>query len=178
MSRPRYISRFGSPGGRPTHAQVGATLAELGVDAHDVELSMPRRGGGTYMHAEDDDGRMLVRVLGRDEADAQFLAKFWRFLFYKDGGPTFHLTRLEDVEHEAYTLLLADRAGVPVAPVVVAGTAGPGAAVLVVRPADGERLSDVEVSLVTDDVLSDLWRAVRHLPTARTSRTASSTRAT
>ena len=89
------------------------------------------------MVAEDDDGPLRLRVLGRDEADAQLLAKFWRFLFYKDGGPTFHLTRLEDVEHEAYTLLLADRAQVPVPPVVVAGTAGPGTALLVVRPAGG-----------------------------------------
>ena len=39
------------------------------------------------MLAEDDDGPLHVRVLGRDEADAQFLAKFWRFLLYKDGGP-------------------------------------------------------------------------------------------
>ena len=60
------------------------------------------------MLAEDDDGPLHVRVLGRDEADAQFMAKLWRFLLYKDGGPTLHLTRLEDVEHEAYTLLLAD----------------------------------------------------------------------
>ena len=71
--------------------------------------SSRRRATGEHVHvAEDDDGPLRVRVLGRDEADAQLLAKFWRFLFYKDGGPTLHLTRLEDVEHEAYTLLLAD----------------------------------------------------------------------
>ncbi len=30
---------FGSPGGRPTTAQVAATLGELGVDADDVHLA-------------------------------------------------------------------------------------------------------------------------------------------
>ena len=157
---------FGSPGGRPTRAQVGAALAELGIDARNVELTHAEARGGTFMVAEDDDGPLRVRVLGRDEADAQLLAKFWRFLFYKDGGPTLHLTRLEDVEHEAYTLLLADRADVPVPPVVVAGTAGPGAALLVVRPADGTRLADVEPDHITDDVLADLWQAVQRLHAA------------
>ena len=45
------------------------------------------RRGSTLMLAEDDDGPLHVRVLGRDEADAQFMAKLWRFLLYKDGGP-------------------------------------------------------------------------------------------
>ena len=56
----------------------------------------------------------MVRVLGRDEADAQLMSKFWRSLAYKDGGPALHTTRLEDVEAQAYALLLAERAGVHV----------------------------------------------------------------
>ncbi len=124
---------FGSPGGRPTRAQVAAALGELGVPAHEVELARPQPRSGTLMLARDDDGPLHVRVLGRDEADAQFMAKLWRFLLYKDGGPRLYLTRLEDVEHEAYTLLLAARGGVHVPDVVVTGTAGPGAALLVDR---------------------------------------------
>jgi undecaprenyl-diphosphatase len=157
---------FGSPGGRPTRAQVAAALSELGVDARDVELDA-RQERGTWMTAQDDDGPLALRVLGRDEADAQYLAKAWRFLAYKDGGPTVHLTRLEDVEHEAYTVLLAARAGARVPSVVVAGKAGPSTALLAVRPLAGELLSTADPASVTDALLDDLWRQAVCLREAR-----------
>jgi uncharacterized membrane protein YbhN (UPF0104 family) len=154
---------FGSPGGRPTRAQVAAALGELGVDVGDVELLRTRARTGTVMGATDAAGALRVRVLGRDEADAQLLAKFWRWLFYKDGGPSLHLTRLEDVEHEAYTYLLAERAGVRVPEVVVAGTAGPGTALIAVRDGAGTPLADVDADAVTDGVLAELWENVGKL---------------
>jgi hypothetical protein len=36
----------------------------------------------------------------------QFLAKLWRSLVYKSSGPQLYLTRAQDVEHQAYTMLL------------------------------------------------------------------------
>ena len=100
--------------------------------------SQPRYG--TIMVSESSDGPLWIRVLGRDEADAQLLAKVGRSVLYKDAGPKMHLTRLSEVEHEAYVTLLAERADVHVPPVVVAGVAGPSAALLVIRPVDGTRL--------------------------------------
>jgi uncharacterized membrane protein YbhN (UPF0104 family) len=158
---------FGSPGGRPTRAQVAAALSELGVEVGDVELLRAQARTGTVMRATDAAGSLRVRVLGRDEADAQLLAKFWRWLFYKDGGPSLHLTRLEDVEHEAYTYLVAERAGVRVPEVVVAGTAGPGTALIAVRDGSGTRLADVDADAATDDVLQDLWENVGRLHATR-----------
>ena len=128
------------------------------------------RRGSTLMLAEDDDGPLHVRVLGRDEADAQFMAKLWRFLLYKDGGPRLYMTRLEDVEHEAYTLLLAARSGVRVPEVVVTGTAGPGAALLVDRRPTGTRLADVDPADVSDAVLDE--RLAADQPLARRERRA------
>ena len=154
---------FGSPGGRPTRAQVGAALEELGVSAHDVELARRQPRGSTLMLAEDDDGPLHVRVLGRDEADAQFMAKLWRFLLYKDGGPRLYMTRLEDVEHEAYTLLLAARSGVRVPDVVVTGIAGPSAALLVDRRPTGTRLVDADPADVSDAVLDEVWQQAAQL---------------
>ncbi len=154
---------FGSPGGRPTRAQIGAALEELGVSAHDVELARRQPRGSTLMLAEDDDGPLHVRVLGRDEADAQFMAKLWRFVLYKDGGPRLYMTRLEDVEHEAYTLLLAARSGVRVPDVVVTGTAGPSAALLVDRRPTGTRLVDADPADVTDAVLDEVWHQAAQL---------------
>jgi undecaprenyl-diphosphatase len=158
---------FGSPGGRPTTAQVHVTLAELGVTADDVRLATEQPPTGTVMLARDDGGELVLRVLGRDEADAQLLAKSWRFVAYKDGGPSVHLSRLEDVEAQAYAMLLAERAGVSVPTVVVAGSAGPSTALLAVRPPVGTPMSAVDPVVVTDDLLTDLWQQVHRLHAAR-----------
>ena len=134
---------FGSPGGRPTTPQVAASLSELGVIARDVQLDPTQPTGASRFLAQDDQGPLSVRVIGRDEADSQFLAKLWRFVVYKDSGPELYLTREQDVEHEAYILLLAERAGVQVPDVIVAGTAGPGAALIVGRTSNGRVLADL-----------------------------------
>jgi undecaprenyl-diphosphatase len=155
---------FGSPAGRPTIRHVLAALAELGVEVKGLTLAPVQPRGATRMVGTDDKGAVRVRVLGRDETDAQLLSKFWRSLLYRDGGPTLHLTRLEEVGAEAYALLLAERAGVPAAEVIVAGKAGPGAALLVIRPpADAVPLADVDPAVITDEVLSDLWKRIRQL---------------
>ncbi len=158
---------FGSPGGRPTRHQVAAALDELGVSAHDVELDPVQPRTGTLMSANA--GALAIRVLGRDEADAQLLSKVWRFLVYKDHGPSLHLTRLEDVQAEAFAMLLAQRAGVGVPNVVVAGIAGPGSALLVIEPPGGERLDSVDAGQVTDELLTGLWKQVGAMHAARVS---------
>lgn len=158
---------FGSPGGRPTTVQVSAALQELtGVDA-EVTLAPQQPRYGTIMLSESLDGPWLIRVLGRDEADAQLLAKVGRSILYKDAGPGLHMTRLGAVEHEAYLTLLAERAEVRVPPVVVAGVAGPSAALLVIRPVEGSRLRDTDPEAITDALLDDLWSQVHRLHEAR-----------
>jgi len=149
---------FGSPGGRPTAAQVSAALAELGIDATDVGLSRKQPSGSTRMFGKDAEGPLSIRVIGRDEADAQFFAKAYRFLAYKDSGPTLYLTRLQQVEHEAYATLLARDAGVNTNEVVVAGEAGAKTAVFVERPILGAVLAEAHKDDVTDTVLVDAWR--------------------
>jgi glycosyltransferase 2 family protein len=146
---------FGSPGGRPTTEQVAAALHELtGFD-------------GPVTLSDSSEGPLQLDVLGRDEADAQFISKVARAVLYKGGGPKMHLTRLSEVEHVAYLTLLAERADVRVPPVVVAGIAGPSAALLVIRPIEGARLRDADHASVTDAVLDDLWQQVSRLHDAR-----------
>jgi len=159
---------FGSPGGHPTVDQATATLAELGVDATGVHLAPHQPEVATLMLAEDGQGPLWVKVLGRDQTDAQLLAKAWRFAVYKDSGP-FFFTRLQQLQHEAYTLLLAREAGVRTPEVVIAGSAGPGAAMLVERPVAGPLLAEAAPSVVTDALLGDLWRQVALLHAARVS---------
>jgi membrane-associated phospholipid phosphatase len=154
---------FRSPGGRPTAAQVTRSLLELGVRAHDVHLDPVQQTGFTRMVGGDDEGPLSIKVIGRDESDARLVAKLWRFLMYKDSGPRLLWTRLGDVEHEAYVTLLARDGGVRTPKPLVAGRAGPSAALLVERPILGVPLSDLPPALATDGLLAATWDQVRRL---------------
>ena len=81
---------------------------------------------------------------GRDDRDAQLLAKSFRSIFYRDSGPTITLTRLQQVEHEAYLTLLAKNHGTNAAAVLGTAHVGPSKdAFLVTRPPSGTRLADL-----------------------------------
>jgi undecaprenyl-diphosphatase len=159
---------FRAPAGRPTIDQVAAGLSELGLDVDRVSLAPERRLGATLMVAESGDGdRCSVKVLGRDQRDTQFLSKAWRWLTTKESGPTLYLTRIQEVEHEAYVDLLAARAGVRVPEVVAAATAGPDAALLVERRPEGRTIAELGEGEAPDAVLDEIWREVGRLHAAR-----------
>ena len=78
---------FGSPGGRPTTAQVSEAVRELtGLDAA-VTLAPQQPRHGTIMLSESNDGPLWIRVLGRDEADAQLLSKVGAIRALQGRGP-------------------------------------------------------------------------------------------
>ncbi|HVX23491.1 MAG TPA: lysylphosphatidylglycerol synthase transmembrane domain-containing protein [Acidimicrobiales bacterium] len=134
---------FGSPLGLPSAADVSALLADLDIDADDVAAAPDQEWGVARFRAADAGGPISASVYGRDAHDAQLLAKTFRFLAYRDSGPTLTLTRVQQVEHEAYLTLQAERSGARVPWVLAAGTAGPSRdAVLVTRPPAGLRLAD------------------------------------
>ena len=158
---------FGSPGLRPSVPEVVEALRELGVDARDARLDDGRPSSSTILMAADDEGPLRIKVIGRDEAQSRLLSKVWRTIFYKDSGPRSALSRVEQVEHEAFLLLVAAQAGADVPRVVAAGRAGPRAAALVQRPVSGTRLSELDASAVDDDLLARIWRNVAALHRAR-----------
>jgi len=84
----------------------------------------------------------------------------WSYLWYRDTSATYTLNRLQQVEHEAFVTLLAERGGVPVQPVVAAGMADQDA-LLVVR--DPGRWLVERDEPVTDAFLIELWRSVDRL---------------
>jgi undecaprenyl-diphosphatase len=158
---------FGSPAGRPSVAQIEATLRELGVPATNVALEPRQPQGATCLDADGLGGRLRIKVLGRDETEAQLFSKVWRSLLYKESGRTMQLTRLQQVEHEAYVVLAARSAGVRAPELVAAGMAGPGAAVLVLRDPMGTPLTDVQADTLTEDVLAGVWEQAGRLHAAR-----------
>ncbi|MBU6215254.1 MAG: flippase-like domain-containing protein, partial [Acidobacteria bacterium] len=158
---------FGSPGGRPTLGQMRDALHELGLDVRDLQLDEVQAGTSTTMTATGPDGsRLAVRVLGRDEADAQIIGRTWHRILYRSSPGRLFLSRIEDVEHEAYCVLRAAQAGVRVPEVVVTGTAGPGAAVYVERPVAGVALSELPIEEIDERLLEQVWDQVVRLHSA------------
>ncbi|MGH3208920.1 MAG: lysylphosphatidylglycerol synthase transmembrane domain-containing protein [Trebonia sp.] len=165
---------FGSPLGLPSADDVRLLLEELGIGASGVRpLSRQTWGMAKYQATEAGPGgapgrRLGIEVYGRDAADAKLLTKAGRFLLYRDSGPTFAITRLQQVEREAYLTLLADRAGAAVPELVEAGTAGPAKdALLVSRLPAGPALADADPAGISDASLDDLYRQLLALRRAR-----------
>ena len=151
---------FGSPGGLPSLDQVRAALEELGVEVSNLRQAELQPRGVALLRGEGEDGRaMLVKVYGRDAWDGQLLTSTWEYLWYRDESPSVTLSRRQQVEHEAFVTLLAERSGVPVLPVVAAGVAGARDGVLVIE-ADGRLLDAASPDGVPDRLLSQLWAAV------------------
>jgi uncharacterized protein (TIRG00374 family) len=153
---------LGSPAGRLTLDQISNALADLGVEATDIRHAPLEPSGVALALATASDGRsLLVKVYGRDAWDGQLLTSLWASLSRR--GERLSLGgRLRQVEHEAYLTLLAERAGVPVLPLVAAGMATQRDALLVTE-ISGVSLHDADPAAVGVEVLEGAWRAVDQL---------------
>jgi uncharacterized membrane protein YbhN (UPF0104 family) len=144
---------LGSPGGHPDLARVRASLRGLGVEVDCLRFADRQPWGARLLSGTSPTGEpLLVKVYGRDAADAHRAARWWRATFYRD-QPSPGATRLQLVEHEALVTILAGRAGVPVTPVVAAASAEGDDAVLVLG-------APPEPPEVDDAFLHDLWAEV------------------
>ena len=157
---------FGTPVGRPSVGQVEQALVALGVDATGVGLATEQPLGRAVFLAAGPEGPLRIIALGRDEADAQLLARAWRYLAYRDAPPTLVPSRRAQVEYEAYLALLARDAGVASPRVIVAGTSG-SLALLVVEEVRGTELYDLGADALSDDLLDAVWAQLRMLHGAR-----------
>ena len=160
---------FGSPLGLPSGEELAVVLADLGVPVSTMSPTEHQVWGVARYTGIDNVGEpVAVSLYGRDAADAQLLSKTGRFLFYRDSGPTLSFSRIQQVEHEAYMTLLAERGGVTTSHVLVAGIGGPSRdAALAVRPPPGIRLGELDPSELTDDVLDALFTTMLDLRRAR-----------
>jgi len=155
---------FGSPLGLPSSDDVARLLAEVGIHARDVRPAARQVWGvakyeATQTTPAGPPGRLAIAVYGRDAADARLLTKLGRFLLYRDSGPSLTLTRLQQVEREAYLTLRAQQAGAAVPEVIEAGTAGPAKdALLACRLPAGAALTDTDGASVSDAALDDIYR--------------------
>ncbi|HXY71549.1 MAG TPA: lysylphosphatidylglycerol synthase transmembrane domain-containing protein [Actinomycetota bacterium] len=149
---------FGSPGGRLTLQQVADALEDLGVAATGLQHAPLQPGGVALVTATTPDGvPLVVKIYGRDAWDGQLLASTWTALLRRGQTPHMSAGRLQQVEHEAFVTLFAQRGGVPVLPIVAAGEAEENDALLVAERT-GRPLADA--GPVADDYLRAAWSAV------------------
>jgi len=174
---------FGSPLGLPSAGDVGLLLAELGIRASNVHPVSRQVWGvakyeATQMREADSSGQMreadssgqhiAIEVYGRDAADARLLTKAGRFVLYRDSGPSLMVTRLQQVEHEAFLTMRAGRAGVAVPEIIEARTASSSKdALVVIRLPAGTALSEAGAADISDVALDDLYRQLLTLRRAR-----------
>ena len=154
---------LGSPGGRLTPEQVMAALADLGVETDAVSAAPRQVAGEQLVVAHRTSGTaVLVKVFGRDAWDAQLIGSTWTALTRRGEAPRLTMGRRERVGHEAMAALLAERAGVPVLPVVAAGEDSGSDALLVVE-APESRLADTLGEAGGEARLADAWDALVRL---------------
>ncbi len=154
---------LGSPAGRLTLEQIATALADLGVEATEPRHAPLEPTGVALVVATSPQGKtLLAKVYGRDAWDGQFLASIWSSLWHRGERPTLGFGRLQQVEHEAFVTLLAERSGMPVLPIVAAGMATARDALLVTE-VTGRPLGSVDRPELDDELVRDIWRAMGSL---------------
>ena len=162
---------IGSPAGTPSNEQVTDALRDLGLEPSDLRW-LPGPWRWSRFRATLGDGAngfaAQVAVIGRDARDSRFFGQLWRSVWYKRTGTDLIWDRRHQVEHWAYLLLTAEKAGVRVPGVMAAGSAGRrDDALLVTRPRAGTALAELDPADVTDAVLDDAWLQLSLLRHAR-----------
>jgi uncharacterized membrane protein YbhN (UPF0104 family)/tRNA A-37 threonylcarbamoyl transferase component Bud32 len=155
----------GSPLGLPSAEEISNWIAGLNVAVEGIARAPRQIWGVEKLAGQDAAGRAVeLSVYGRDASDARVLAKLWRFCFYRDSGPALILDRLQQVEHEAFLTLMAERAGVLVPEVLAVGRFGPSRdAALVTRLPAGQVLAEADDDALPDGTLDELLRTVVRL---------------
>ena len=162
---------IGTPKATPTLHSVVQALSALGISVDQLALADLQTWGETRFVGRAPDGASAsIVVIGRDGADARLVSKLWRSLLYRDAGPSIAVTRSAQLEHRAYMLLMAAKAGVPVSEVVIATSGGRAdTALLVLLDPDGRPLSELDADLLGDATLDDAWDNLIRLHDARLS---------
>jgi uncharacterized protein (TIRG00374 family) len=160
---------FGAPEARPSLDAVRRAIANVGIDAHVMVASVDGRGSTGFVARPDVGPELFVKVVSREQRNADWLFKAWRFVAFRgieDEAP--FATPKQQLEHEAYLALLADRVGVRTPRIVASGVVVEGGgAFLAEELVRGRTLDTVSPHEIQDDVLIKIWRQVQLLHQAR-----------
>jgi uncharacterized protein (TIRG00374 family) len=159
------LTLFGAPNRRPAPATVASALHAAGLDV--VDLTLERAEGGRsqlYTIGIAGGGRAFAKVYARDSRDADLLYRGYRTLLLRgpsDAWPSVSLQ--EDVEHEAFLLLLARQGGVASPDVELVTRLPDGSMALAMEHVAGPRLDALAPDAIDPALLDAVWAAVRTL---------------
>ncbi|MGB5755920.1 MAG: lysylphosphatidylglycerol synthase domain-containing protein, partial [Acidimicrobiales bacterium] len=159
---------FGSGVGIPSQARIIDALADCGLAARGLHYLDDQPIGRTVLRAELDGGTAaLVKIYGRDAADAALASRLWRMVWYTDLDRSLSAPGLQQVEHESLMLLEADRRDVPAPESLGWGRGLDGDAVIVTRWLGVPSLGDLASDDIDDEVLDRCWQALDRWHDAR-----------
>ena len=96
---------FGSPAGRPTIGEVRDALGDLGYDVAELQYAQEHVPRASVVDVTLASGEQLrVDAFGRDQRDAQVVAKAWHKAMYHEPGLPVFGSRIQQAEHVGYTL--------------------------------------------------------------------------
>ncbi|MCU1381076.1 MAG: hypothetical protein JWN29_4059 [Acidimicrobiales bacterium] len=152
----------GAPNRRPSPAAVAAALGDAGFDVAGLELRRAQGGRAQLYFAESTTGeRAFLKVYGRDSRDADLLYRGYRALLLRGPNDRWPSSSLkQDVEHEAFLLLLARQGGVVSPDVELLAALPDGSVVLTMEYIDGDPLDALPPDDIDDRVLDATWRDV------------------
>ncbi|MFW2381913.1 MAG: hypothetical protein ACN4GZ_09160, partial [Acidimicrobiales bacterium] len=158
---------FGSGVGIPSKSRILDGLRSIGLDATAIEYLDEQPVGTTLLQATlADDTDVLVKVYGRDAADAATTARLWRRMWYLDDDRALTASGRQQVEHESLMLYEGTGAGLAVPELVGWGTGSAEDAFVVTRWLDGGRLRDLDDGGLDDASLDRCWQAMDELHAA------------
>jgi undecaprenyl-diphosphatase len=159
---------IGAPNRRPTPAVVADGLRDAGVDVVGLTLQRAEGGRSQLYDAPTNEGRVFVKVYGRDSRDADLLYRGYRTAVLRGPNDDWPAASLErDVEHEALLVMLATRAGVAVPALEALTTLPDGSVAVAFEHVDGTRLDELPADSIGPELLDAVWREVATLHRAR-----------
>ncbi|MBI4933031.1 MAG: flippase-like domain-containing protein [Actinobacteria bacterium] len=158
---------FGAPARRPSLASVTVALAQGGLRVNDLRAFDGTTSHGPAYEATAAGRRIFVKVVGRDERNADLLSRLVRVLRVKGVEDDRPVTPELTVQREGLAALLAAQAGASVPAVLGVGDTAERASYVAFELLDGTTLADLTDDDLTDDVLSAAFENLAVLHRAR-----------
>jgi membrane-associated phospholipid phosphatase/predicted Ser/Thr protein kinase len=154
---------LGAPGGSPSAGRIRRALLDSGFQPDEVlaqgRPDAPR--SARFLATTADGERLFVKFIPRERRDWDLAYRAWRSLTRRAASdPGRFGSPSEQVEREAYMLLLAGAAGVRVPQVLLARPTGNGAGLLVMEYIPGVSLAELPPERLDGRLLAELWRQV------------------
>ena len=154
---------LGAPGGSPSADRVRRALVDSGFQP--VEVATQGRSdaprSARFLVTTATGERLFVKFIPRERRDWDLAYRAWRRLTRGAASDPGHFgSPSEQVEREAYMILLAGAAGVRVPRVLLARPTGNGAGLLVMEYIPGAALAELPSEQLDDQLLAELWGQV------------------